>query len=639
MKRGGLDVSRDVVIACGVSGVIVSPASRVVDLSAYRSFLVDRLRLLRLVTRAGVGPAIGLTSIYVVMYVIPIAMAFASGALVARAILLGSQEGSIASLIPLLAAVGVLLILDQTVPTLVAPLELLVARRIDGALRADLRAVAMAPATVRHLEDPNFQDQIESVVGRRAERTLGTGVTGQWLVLTRICGALAAAGLFATFSVGLAAALFVSMWFLRSTLLRQFVDLARLGNSQVATVRRAHYWADMAGGTKSAKEVRVFGAATWLTDRFESLAFSAIAPRINFQMRIVREQWLVFLINFVTVAGTFLALGAADLRQEINHGELARYVQLAYAIYAFGFMGREGYAIEAAVLSFRAMERLRAIAAIGSGPRGLPPVVRSGDVQLVQFDHVGFAYAPDARPVFSDLTLDIRCGESLALVGNNGAGKTTLIKLLTGLYVPDSGRILVNGHDLREVDPTWWRGQLAVIFQDYTSYPLSARENVTIGSRASADQVELDAVARAADVLSVVDKLPKGWDTVLSRQYEGGADLSGGEWQRIVLARALFAMWAGRSILVLDEPTANLDVRAEAEMFRTLLDQPARATTILVSHRLSSVRNADRIVLLKDGSVAEDGSHDELMVAGKDYAEMFELQASRFRESSAVAPE
>jgi ATP-binding cassette subfamily B protein len=264
--------------------------------------------------------------------------------------------------------------------------------------------------------------------------------------------------------------------------------------------------------------------------------------------------------------------------------------------------------------------------------RDQPPAIR--------FESVSFAY-PDGRQVFDDLDLAVPAGASLAIVGANGAGKTTLVKLLARLYEPSSGRILVDGVDVRELDLASWRERLAVIFQDFVRYELAATENVGFGcvSRLK-DGDALRSAARRAGGLAVVEELPGGWDTVLARGYTGGADLSGGEWQRVALARALFAVDGGASVLALDEPTANLDVRAEAELFDHLLQlvspgaegvgERRPVTTLLISHRFSTVRRADRICVLDAGRVVEEGTHDELVRAAGLYSRMFSLQASRF---------
>jgi ATP-binding cassette subfamily B protein len=216
----------------------------------------------------------------------------------------------------------------------------------------------------------------------------------------------------------------------------------------------------------------------------------------------------------------------------------------------------------------------------------------------------------------------VAAGQSLAIVGPNGAGKTTLAKLLCRLYDPQGGAVRVDGVDIREIDLEGWRARLAAVFQDYVRYELTLRENV---APQGADDAQIQRTLELAGAKELATL-----DTVLSRQYEGGTDLSGGQWQRVALARALLAVERGAGVVLLDEPTAQLDVRGEAEIFDRILTATRGLTTILVSHRFSTVRHADRICVLEHGKVVELGSHDELMAKGGRYRHMFELQASRF---------
>jgi ATP-binding cassette subfamily B protein len=249
----------------------------------------------------------------------------------------------------------------------------------------------------------------------------------------------------------------------------------------------------------------------------------------------------------------------------------------------------------------------------------------------VTFERVSFRYRAGERDVLHELDLELEAGRSLGIVGVNGAGKTTLIKLLARLHDPTSGRITVDGIDLRDIDPSLWQRRVAAIFQDFLRYELTARDNVTLGaSQAAADAQALRLAAVDAGADAIIERLPRGWDTVLSRRYVRGVDLSGGQWQRMALARAVYAVHAGAGILVLDEPTANLDVRGEAELFDRFLDVTAGATTVLISHRFSTVRRADRIVVLDGGRIAEQGTHDELLELQGTYARLFSLQAGRY---------
>jgi ATP-binding cassette subfamily B protein len=258
--------------------------------------------------------------------------------------------------------------------------------------------------------------------------------------------------------------------------------------------------------------------------------------------------------------------------------------------------------------------------------------------QEIRFENVSFHYPGADREVLSGLDLTIGAHEALAIVGVNGAGKSTLVKLLAGAYAPTGGRILVDGIDLATIDGNSlaiWQRRIATIVQDFLQLPLSARDNVSFGAVANAteDDALIDTAAERAGARDVIDRLPAGWDTRLDKSYDGGVDLSGGEWQRIALARALRAVDAGASVLVLDEPAAALDVRSEAALVDRYLELTAGIASVIISHRFSVVRDADRICVLGDGRILESGRHQELIAAGGHYATMFTLQASRYIEA------
>ena len=238
----------------------------------------------------------------------------------------------------------------------------------------------------------------------------------------------------------------------------------------------------------------------------------------------------------------------------------------------------------------------------------------------IDLDDVHFAYPGAPGPVLAGLSLHVPAGQALAIVGANGAGKSTIIKLLTGLYTPANGEVLV---DHAPADPR--RGLTAAIFQSFGRYDLSLRDNVTLTVEGF-DDTRIQSALQAAGATGLTTSL----DTPLSAAYPGGTDLSGGQWQRVALARALAAVGQGAGLLILDEPTAALDVRAEVELFDRFLEVTRGVTTVLVSHRLSSVRHADRIVVLDGGVLVEDGTHEHLVAAGGRYAEMFRLQAALF---------
>jgi ATP-binding cassette, subfamily B, bacterial len=247
----------------------------------------------------------------------------------------------------------------------------------------------------------------------------------------------------------------------------------------------------------------------------------------------------------------------------------------------------------------------------------------------IEFRNVTFTYPGKTEPALRDVSFTIRPGEAVALVGQNGAGKTTVVKLLTRLYDPDEGQILLDGHDLREYDLESLHAAIGVIFQDYVTYFFSARDNIGVGRLEDIEQVELiEQAAAKSGAAGVIEKLPKGYDTTLGRWFDEGYQLSGGEWQKVALARAFMR---DAEILVLDEPTASLDARAEYEIFARMKELSRGKMTVFISHRFSTVRLADRIFVVEENTIKESGTHEELLALHGTYAELFNLQAEAYR--------
>jgi ABC-type multidrug transport system fused ATPase/permease subunit len=333
-------------------------------------------------------------------------------------------------------------------------------------------------------------------------------------------------------------------------------------------------------------------------------------------------------------AAAFVTLIHDAVSGTVNAGLLVTLAQAILAMAAFGpqndpqqGLARTTSAI-AELVRMRTEQALPALTTIATATAPTQSKTGSAEIRL---EDVTFTYPSQDRPTLNGLSLHIPAGQALALVGLNGAGKSTLIKLLCGLEQPDRGTVRMDGADPGRDDAA--RRRVGVIFQDYVRYHLSLRENVGVGALGHQHEI-LERALTDARGGTLLRRLEHGWDTVLSSEYDNGTDLSGGQWQRVALARALAALGRGAGILVLDEPTAALDIRAEAALFERFLTVARGATTILVSHRLSSVRRADRIVVLADtgdgARIVEDGSHEELMERGRRYAELFTLQASRF---------
>lgn len=410
--------------------------------------------------------------------------------------------------------------------------------------------------------------------------------------------------------------------------LRRGEERYRLRRRQTPAQRRVDYLVELLTDREAAKELRLYQLGPALIDEWHRAAHALREERLRLarsqQIRIgAARAWAVLglagavamllwraVTGFVGLGG-FVALMQAATRFQN---------QLVHVLRQIGNLYEEALYLSD-LKAFVEYERVEA---------GETPMDASRPCRI-DFEAVSFAY-PGGPEVLKDLTFTIYPGEKVALIGANGAGKTTLIKLLLGLYRPTRGRILVDGTDLASFDPQSLRRHIAAVFQDYLRYQLTARDNIGFGEveRLHDDGLIQEAAGKAgAD--AVVATLPAGLDTTLGRTFEGGKDLSGGQWQKIAIARAYFR---DARILVLDEPTAALDARAELEVFEQFRALAGQRTAVFVSHRMASARIADRILVLGNGRLLENGSHDQLVAAGGEYASMFELQAKWYRSES-----
>ncbi|MGH2630075.1 MAG: ATP-binding cassette domain-containing protein, partial [Actinomycetota bacterium] len=513
----------------------------------------------------------------------------------------------------------------------------IVRRQIDEALLSRTLDDLMRPARVEHLEDPALQDLLTLIREGGAYRRGTPGGAAVWTVrlievyIRAIGGTVFLWVAFAWWAaVLLIAACLLSRRMIRRATIAFLWSIIDAHHLQIH--RRSDYDEKLGIGPTTAKETRIFGLTSWLRDRFVADWDESVWPIHHTRNRLTLRVGVAHGLLLIACAALFALAARAAAAGSIGLGALAVVVRSSFDLATLASGGQWDWDLEFGTIELpqlAAIETHAVKAAMSAGTERPGPSVA---MEVIRFEGTGFHYPGSDRDVLRDLDLSIPAGQSIAIVGPNGAGKTTLVKLLAGLYEPTAGRIAIDDKDLSALDPRHLHQQIAVIFQDFVRYELPARENVAFGAVPYLD--DDDALARAAarsGAEAVIEALPHGWDTVLSRQYARGADLSGGEWQRVALARCHLAIEAGARILVLDEPTASLDVREEARFFDRFVELTEGLTTILISHRFSTVRAASRIVVLDEGRIREDGAHDDLVALGGIYAEMFQMQAGRYR--------
>ncbi|MGH8883782.1 MAG: ABC transporter ATP-binding protein [Egibacteraceae bacterium] len=489
---------------------------------------------------------------------------------------------------------------------------------LDVAAHVDLRAY----------ETPGFHDRLERAKINAIVRPVGVangvlGVLGAGFAIAGI-----GAALFVLEPVFLAMVLvaYVPAWVATTRASKASHDFEV---AQTERDRRRAYLLMTLTGKDEAKEVRAFGLAGFLRTRHDHLYAAKIAD-----LRALVRRRLRLGLAGAFAAATLTAVTVATLVWFVASGRmpLAAAGAAAGAIVLLGqrlqrLSGAAGSLYEGSlfVVDFTSfVESLPAL--VAARPTGVPPA----RFESLAVRDVTFTYPSRDEPSLRGVSLDIRSGEVVALVGENGSGKTTLAKLLAGLYVPDTGAITWDGVDAAACDPDLLRRSVAVIFQDFVRYHLTVRENIGIGRHERYDDLEgIVAAARRSCAHPELAALQDGYDTRLGPHFLGGSDLSIGQWQRVALARAFFR---DAPFLILDEPTAALDARAEAELFDSIRSLCQARSVLLISHRFSSVRCADRIYVLRRGAVVEHGTHDELMAASGLYAELFTLQASAYLE-------
>jgi ABC-type multidrug transport system fused ATPase/permease subunit len=546
---------------------------------------------------------------------------------ISMGVLVGAVQHGAALALPL-GLVGVIFLLLQLLSPFHQAIGTNLGSRTAAWLYDELTRACVGPLGMGHLEDARLTTDLTMA------RDFDLGITGPPLSismgfiasgLAEMVGGIASALVLAAYAwwapLVLAGAWLATHWLLRESAVWRDRNTNEVREAQ----RHADYAYRMAVDPPAAKELRLFGLANWTVERFKARRRRLFDLQWNATR--LREKPVLWSLLLVLGANV-LVFAALAMDAAAGRLELARLVTFASAavgtsMIAFGGLS---WALDGAAAPAGAVLRLQeSMKPVGALPVGTHPATGIPK-SSVRFRELRFAYPNTSELVLDGFDLTIPAGSSLAIVGQNGAGKTTLAKLLCRLYDPVSGAIEIDGVDLREFNLESWRGRLTAVFQDFIRFELPLRDNV---APAGAPDEIIRAALEQAGASHLADL-----DTPLAKGYKGGTDLSGGQWQRIALARALCAVKLGAGMVLLDEPTAQLDVRGEAEIFNRILEATRQTTTILISHRFSTVRHADRICVLEHGKVVELGTHSELLALGGRYHTMFNLQASRFTEGS-----
>jgi ATP-binding cassette, subfamily B, bacterial len=538
---------------------------------------------------------------------------------------------------PAVAGLVVAGLLSATLPAVTQYVQNELGRRIGRRAQADLYTATASLRGLARLEEPAFHDQlrIAQTAGRSAPGQVVGGVLGTGQLAITLGGLVAVLGAISPAVAGVALLGLVPALFGEIRLSR---ERARMLWTISPHERREFFYAELQSSIPAAKEVRLLGLSELFRGRMLGELAAADRQRRRLDGRQLRTQFSLGLLSAVILAGALLWAVRAAARGELSVGDVSAFVGAIAALQGTlaSLVGRISLMYHSLLIydRFRAVLEAEPDLPEPADPRPVPPLHRGFELR-----DVWFRYAPDQEWVLRGVNLTIPHGKAVGLVGLNGAGKTTIVKLLCRFYDPDRGAILWDGVDLRELDLDRLRQRIGVLFQDYMTYELTAAENIGLGDVDDmSDEVRLRAAAERAGIHDVLDRLPLGYATMLSRIFAADAEedaeatgvlLSGGQWQRIALARTFLR--DRRDLLVLDEPSSGLDAEAEYTIHHRLRAHRAGATTLLISHRLGALRDADAIAVLSQGRVVEQGTHAQLLAADGEYARLFLMQADGYR--------
>lgn len=630
------------------------PRLRIKDrFDAYWDAAIEaRLRIWRIMPLAGWWRVISLCVLGLILGLLPVVFMLATAEMIGRvpdAVIAGVGSSQWDALVQLFLIGAAAFMAQQILAPVQQMLGLGVQRAVDGKVRDHAVAAVTSSVGIAALEDGDTLSKFSEARMRFENNwhTPGNAVAGMLYLVARYTQLTALLIImWGLFGAPITLAMIVAILILRTGNRGGLRAYSAIWRTNGGIRRRLVYLRDATMGAMAAKEIRVFGSMSWLSDKHRTTFYEFADPVDRERRRIYFKPYLVYTaIAIVAVVWALSSLVSRAAGTGLDAGELEtgamslRDLTLGLQALMGALMLARDYpesdtSTQFGMNALTALHEVEAaVMADDTAPRGHTDVPAGAPATAIEFRDLHFHYPGAAEQVFEGLNLTLEAGKTTALVGVNGAGKTTLMKLLARLYEPTAGGIYVDSINIAELDLAQWRRTLSVVFQDFVKYEFSAADNISAGAAFDArDRALVEAAAAKTGMLDTLRDTKHGLDTMLARAYQDGIDLSGGQWQRVAIARSLYALSKGARVLVLDEPTAALDVRAEAEFFDEFVTFTEGATTLLISHRFSSVRRADRIVVIEHGKVVEEGSHEHLMSTDTHYSRLFELQARRFRE-------
>ena len=595
-----------------------------------RASLIGVPRVLRLVWQTHRGFTLALGIITLLQSATPAAQVWLAGQLL-QAVVDGVQRGGDAAAVRHIVTLAVVQFLLLASNSLLQTLQNIAQQLLQDRTANRVQLLIMEHANKLDLsifEDATFYDQLQQAQREAAYRPVGM-VSGVFGLVRTLLTFLSMIALLIRLGPVLAIVALLAP-------IPAFIASTRYGWQGYQQMRRQSperrlmaYLTTLLTTDTYNKEIKLFTLGDFFIGRYRTLARKFILENQGLLVRRYLAGFGWGALTLLASGGTYLYVALLAVRGTINIAGLTIFTGAAGQVQGNiqGLLGGLSSMYEN-TLYLNTLFDLLAFEPKIRAPENPVPVSRHF-ARGIEFRNVSYRYPGRDEPALRDVSFTIAPGETIALVGRNGAGKTTIVKLLTRLYDPDEGQILLDGVDIREYDPTDLRREIGVIFQDYVTYFLSARENIGVGRLEAYDDLErIASSAMQSGADGVVARLPQGYDTTLGKWFDQGHQLSGGEWQKIALARAFMR---DAQILILDEPTAALDAQAEYEIFARMKELTAGKTALFISHRFSTVRLADRIMVLEGGAIIEDGSHNELLLHGGRYAELFNLQATAYR--------